>query len=92
MQTMVEQLYQDRKNDEQDGPSNIKGKGEGDGKDPPKTPPSSPSFLDGSFYSPTGKQKVDFNMPQLNLDIKFELPIYNGELNAIKMDNWIRQI
>ena len=31
-------------------------------------------------------------MPQLKLDIKFELPIYNGELNAEKLNNWIRQI
>ena len=31
-------------------------------------------------------------MPQLNLNIKFELHIYNGELNAQKLDNWIRQI
>ena len=31
-------------------------------------------------------------MPQLNLDIKFELPIYNGELNVENLDNWIYQI
>ena len=31
-------------------------------------------------------------MPQLKLYIKFELPMYNGELNAEKLDNWIRQI
>jgi hypothetical protein len=31
-------------------------------------------------------------MPHLKLDIKFELPMYNGELNAEKLDNWIRQI
>ena len=31
-------------------------------------------------------------MPQLKLDIKFEIPMYNGELNAKQLDNWIRQI
>ena len=31
-------------------------------------------------------------MPQLKLDIKFELPMCNGELNAEKLDSWIRQI
>ena len=31
-------------------------------------------------------------MPQLKIDIKFELPIYNGELNAEKLDDWIHQI
>ena len=30
-------------------------------------------------------------MPQLNLDIKFELPMYNGQLNAEKLENWICQ-
>ena len=25
-------------------------------------------------------------------DVKFDLPIYDGELNAEKLDNWIRQI
>ena len=31
-------------------------------------------------------------MPQLKIDIKFELPMYNGELNAKKLGNWIHQI
>jgi hypothetical protein len=31
-------------------------------------------------------------IPSLKLDIKFELPINNGEVNAEKLDNWIRQI
>ena len=31
-------------------------------------------------------------MPQLKLDTKLELPMYNGELNAKKLDNWIHQI
>jgi hypothetical protein len=30
-------------------------------------------------------------MPLLNLDVKFELPLYDGELNAENLDNWIRQ-
>ena len=31
-------------------------------------------------------------MPQLKLDIKFELPIYNGELSDEKLNNQIHQI
>jgi hypothetical protein len=31
-------------------------------------------------------------MPLLKLDVKFELPMYNGELDAEKLDNWIKQI
>jgi hypothetical protein len=31
-------------------------------------------------------------MPLLKLDVKFELPLYDGELNVEKLDNWIRII
>ncbi|KAH9318844.1 hypothetical protein KI387_020613, partial [Taxus chinensis] len=34
--------------------------------------------------------KSDF--PSLKLDIKFELPMYTGELNVEKLDNWVKQI
>ncbi len=30
--------------------------------------------------------------PLLKLDTKFELPMYNEEVNAEKLDNWIRQL
>ena len=95
MQTKVEELFQDRKKGEQYGPFDTKGKLEGGSEDLPKTPPSPPSFLDGSLHSQFKKQnkfdeKIDFNIPQLKLYIKFELPIYNGECNAKKLDIWIR--
>ena len=32
------------------------------------------------------------NMPYLKLDAKFELPIYNGDVDAEKLDNWIKQL
>jgi hypothetical protein len=28
----------------------------------------------------------------LKLDVKFELPIYDGEVNVEKLDNWITQM
>ena len=28
----------------------------------------------------------------LKLDVKFELPIYDGEMNPEKLDNWIKQL
>jgi hypothetical protein len=31
-------------------------------------------------------------MPLLKLDVKFELPIYDGEVNAERLDNWVRQM
>jgi hypothetical protein len=36
--------------------------------------------------------KTLLQIPSLNIDIKFELPMYNGEVNAERLDNWIRQI
>ena len=30
--------------------------------------------------------------PLVNLDVKIDLPMFNGELSAEKLDNWIRQI
>ena len=30
--------------------------------------------------------------PFLKLDVKFKLPMYNGEVNAEKLDNWISQL
>ena len=82
IQTMVEEFYQDWNKGEKGFPSHIEGKREGGGEGPPKTPPSSRSFLVGSLPSFEKKKKfdgkIDFNMPWLKLDIKFELPIYNG--------------
>ena len=92
VKALVEELYQDRKKGEQGVPSHVEGKKEGGGEEPPKTPPSSSSYLYGSLHSPFEKQKNDFNVPQLKLDIKFELPMYNREINAENLDNWIRQI
>ena len=77
MQTMVDELYQDWKRVEQGGTFHVEGKKEGGGEEPPKTPPSSMSYLDGSLHSPFEKKKgkIDFNVPRLKLDIKFEFPM-----------------
>jgi hypothetical protein len=57
MQTMVEELYQDRKKGEQGGQSHTEDKKKGGDEEPPKTPPNSPSLLDGSIPSPFVKLK-----------------------------------
>jgi hypothetical protein len=31
-------------------------------------------------------------MSLLKLDVKFELPTYDDEVNAEKLDNWVRQM
>jgi hypothetical protein len=67
----------------------------GNGASPPPSPPSSSSSSTSSRplpNSPKGHGKTPSQIPLLNLDIKFELPMYNGEINVEKLDNWIRQI
>jgi hypothetical protein len=61
---------------------------------PPSTPPSSPSSSSSSSKSNEKKNvhKHKHDMPLLKLDVKFDLPIYDGEVNAEKLDNWIRQM
>jgi hypothetical protein len=69
----------------------------GNGASPPPSPPSyssssSSTSLRPLLNSPKGHGKTPSQIPSLKLDIKFELPIYNGEVNAEKLDNWIHQI
>ena len=49
MQIMLENLYEDRNIGEQGGPSYVEGKKEGGGEEPPKSPPYSPTYVDGFF-------------------------------------------
>jgi hypothetical protein len=66
----------------------------GNGASPPPSPPSSSSSTSSRPFpnSPKGHGKTPPQIPLLKLDIKFELSMYNGEVNAEKLDNWIRQI
>jgi hypothetical protein len=63
--------------------------------------PPSPSSSSSSVYSEESKhsshrnkssKKTDHNLHLLKLDVKFKFPTYDGELNAKKLDNWIKQI
>jgi hypothetical protein len=31
-------------------------------------------------------------MPLLKIHVKFELPMYDGEVNAERLENWVRQM
>jgi len=45
------------------------------------------------IYYLFGRQpKSSSPKPWLKLDSKFDLPMYNGEINAEKLDNWIKQM
>jgi hypothetical protein len=69
-----------------------------EGEDPPKPPPSPPSSPSTSSSPSTRSKstarkhshKHKHDMPLLKLDVKFELPMYDGEVNAERLDNWVR--
>jgi hypothetical protein len=74
-----------------------KGKSEEE-EDPPHIPfsrPSSPPSSSSSSSKTNSKKHVHKHkneMPLLKLDVKFELPIYDGEVNAERLGNWVRQM
>ena len=91
LRSMVEEMYRDFKKHRDDDSSSSKqdkrveesllhdhSKGKGKEEKLP-TPPDSPE---------NKKKKTSL----IKLDVKFDLPIYDGELNVEKLDNWIRQI
>ena len=55
-----------------------------------------PPLTFGSSFSNDEKKKTpansDPNKPLLKIDAKFELVMHNGELDAEKLDNWLKQI
>ena len=84
------------------GEGSLGGRSHGDGKKPPSTPPSSSlPYSPSSSSSSTTKTLPSVHThtsngagksPLLKLDVKFELPMYNGEVNAEKLDSWIHQL
>jgi hypothetical protein len=44
------------------------------------------------FHRKNNQRKLILICLHLKLDMKFDLPMYNGELNAEKLDHWIKQI
>ena len=66
-------------------------KGHRSNGDPP-SPSSSSSSTSSSSTSvnQSHKSKTTGKSQFLKLDVKFELPMFNGEINVEKLDNWIR--
>ena len=59
--------------------------------------PSSPSYSSSSYSTSSSihqpyESKNMGKSPFLKLDVKFELPIFYGEVNAEKIDNWMRKL
>jgi len=102
MKVTVEEMYEGREKAKEEGTSEkIEWfKEEGGGNECGPLESSSPSFSSsssskGSKHSSHRKKpskNSDHNLPLLKLDVKFELLTYDGELNAEKLDNWIKQI
>jgi hypothetical protein len=69
---------------------------QGAGGDPPKPPSSLSSSISSSYehshHSHHSSHKASFKKPLLKLDVKFALPMFNGDVNPEKLDNWIRQV
>ena len=83
------------KGGDDDKPSN--GNGDKPPSSPPSSsPPSSPSYSSSSTttvtQTPPHTPRVHGKTPLLKLDIKFELPLHNGEVNVERLDNWVPQI
>jgi hypothetical protein len=102
MSEMVKVLYDDYLEWKRlvQGESSKKSKSE-EGEDPPKSPPSPPSSPSYSSSSSTSSNttssrkhshKLKLDVSLLKLDVKISFPMYDGEVNAEKLDNWVRQI
>jgi hypothetical protein len=101
MLEMMKVLYEDYLEQKRPALSeSSKGKSE-EGEDPPQiphspsySPPSSPSSSSSNSKSNAKKHvhKHNNEMSLLKLDVKFELPMYAGEVNAKRLENWVRQI
>ena len=89
MADRVEKLFSRLQKLEKAGENASEGQGSmhGDnGGDPPLPPPTSESSSSSSHYH--HRNSVNF----FNLDVKFYLPIYNGESNTKNINKWIRRI
>jgi len=91
---MLGEIYEDKKARDAASSSKTSKKDKGKGKnDKPPSPPSAPSSS-SSCYSSTESEteKKPKKTSLLKLDVKFELPIYNGKMNPQKLDNWIKKL
>ena len=100
MEDIIENLfayYQERLEKKKTKKEQEKDNAWGKGKYPSELsyPSSSSSSRSSSTASSNPKkqpEKAKSDLPYLKLDIKLELPTYNGEINAKNIDYWIRQI
>jgi len=93
MQQRLGEIHEYKKARDAASSSNTSKKDKGKGKaDKPPSSPSSPSSSSSSFNAEFEIEKKRKKASLLKLDVKFELPIYDGEMNPEKLDNWIKQL
>jgi hypothetical protein len=103
MSEMVERMYGDyekrmkkkgkRKEAHSDDDALVNQGVGGDPPEPPSSPSSSISYSsEHSHHSQHSNHKASFKKPFLNLDVNFSLPMFNGDANPEKLDNWIQQV
>jgi hypothetical protein len=98
MSEMVKVLYDDYLEKKRSIPGESSKSKTDKGEDPPKPPPSPPSSPSTSSSSSTSSKstakkhshKHKHDMHVLKLDVKFEFPMYDGEVNAERLDNLVR--
>ena len=61
------------------------------GEEPPPSPSTSESYSSSHHHHHRNSRDAS-KKHFFKLDVKFELPMFNGESNAEKLNNWIRQI
>jgi hypothetical protein len=91
-----EKMMKKKEKKKEEPPDDDASVNQGAGGDPPE-PPSSPSSSSSSssehsHHSQHSSHKASFKKQLLKIDVKFVLPMFNGDSNPEKIDNWIRQI
>ena len=81
-----------KKEEQDDDDDSINQGARGDPPEPPSSPSSSSSSSVHSCHSHHSSHKTSFKKPLLKLDVKFSLPMFNGDVNLEKINNWIRQV
>ena len=61
------------------------------GEEPPPSPSTSESSSSSSHHHHRNSRNAS-KKPFFKLDVKFDLPMFNSESKAKKINNWIRQI
>jgi len=87
---MVEEMYRDiRKHNNEDSSSSKEDKEEEESHNHDH---SKGKVKRENFLTPPNSVVHNKKASLIKLDVKFDFPIYDGELNAEKLENWIRQI